>query len=198
MRAGWAKRRRSVEKEYLGGACLNVGCIPTKTFLRSSKLFAECRNSAAFGIEIPSASFNLQAVVQRKNKVVATLTRGVETLLKQSGVEVIRGHAQIASKQSVQVGTETYHAKNILIATGSRPSMPPIPGIDSEDVLDSTRILDLSELPRKIAIIGGGYVGLEFAVFFAAVGVEVVVIEMLSPNRGREAITTFPAGLRRR
>jgi dihydrolipoamide dehydrogenase len=174
------KKTALVEKEHLGGACLNVGCIPTKTFLRSSKLFSECRNSAAFGIEIQSASFILPAVVQRKNKVVATLTRGVETLLKKSGVEVIRGHAQIASKQSVQVGTQTYLAKNILIATGSRPSMPPIPGIDAENVLDSTRILDLLELPRKIAIIGGGYVGLEFAVFFAAVGVEVIVIEMLS------------------
>ena len=168
-----------IEKEYIGGSCLNVGCIPTKTFLRSSRLFAECRNGDAYGVEIPSAVFNLEAVVRRKNKVVATLTRGVEALLLRNGVKVIRGQAQLASRQSVRVGAESYEAKNILIATGSRPAIPPIPGIDLKCVLDSTAVLNLVELPEKAVIIGGGYVGLEFAGFFAATGVEVTVIEML-------------------
>jgi dihydrolipoamide dehydrogenase len=168
-----------IEKEFIGGSCLNVGCIPTKTFLRSSRLFAECRNGDAYGVEIPAAVFNLEAVVQRKNKVVATLTRGVESLLKRNGVKVIRGQAQLVSRQSVRVGEETYEAKNILVATGSRPAVPPIPGIDSKCVLDSSAVLGLIELPEKAVIIGGGYVGLEFAGFFAATGVEVTVIEML-------------------
>jgi dihydrolipoamide dehydrogenase len=173
------KKTALIEKECIGGVCLNVGCIPTKTFLRSSRLFAECRNAAAYGVEIPSVQFNLAAVVQRKNKIVAALTRGVESLLKRSGVEVIRGHARLASKQTVEVGTQTYQAMNILIATGSRPAMPPIPGIDAKNVLDSTGVLALTELPGKVAIMGGGYVGLEFAGFFASIGVEVTIIEML-------------------
>jgi dihydrolipoamide dehydrogenase len=168
-----------IEKEYIGGTCLNVGCIPTKTLLRSSRLFEECRKGSAYGVEIPSVRLNLAAVMQRKNRIVATLTRGVESLLKRSGVEVIRGHARLSSKHSVQVGKDTYQAKNILIATGSRPAIPPITGIDSKKVLDSTGILELAELPGKIAIMGGGYVGLEFAGFFAATGVDVTVIEML-------------------
>ena len=168
-----------IEKEHIGGACLNVGCIPTKTFLRSSRLFAESRNGEAYGVEIPSATFNLQTVVRRKNKVVATLTKGVEALLKRNGVTVIRGHARLASRQSVQVGTDAYEAKNILIATGSRPAVPPIPGIDSKCVLDSSAVLNLAELPERAVIIGGGYVGLEFAGFFAATGVDVTVLEML-------------------
>jgi dihydrolipoamide dehydrogenase len=168
-----------IEKEHIGGSCLNVGCIPTKTFLRSSRLFAECRNGDAYGVEIPSAVFNLEAVVRRKNKIVATLTRGVENLIKRNGVQVIRGHARLTSRQSVQVGDEVFEAKNILIATGSRPAVPPIPGIDSKCVFDSTAVLNLVELPEKAVIIGGGYVGLEFAGFFAATGVEVTVIEML-------------------
>jgi dihydrolipoamide dehydrogenase len=168
-----------VEKQYIGGTCLHVGCIPTKTFLKSSKLFSECRNAAAYGVEIPSAKFNLATVVQRKNKVVATLTRGVESLLKKSGVEVIRGSARIVAKNSVLVGQATYSAKNILIATGAKPAVPPIHGINSETVLDSTGVLDLEEMPAKVVVIGGGYIGLELASFFAGAGAGVTVLEML-------------------
>lgn len=168
-----------VEKAFIGGACLNVGCIPTKTLLRSSKLFAECRQGAAFGVEINGLRFNLATVVERKNKVVGTLIRGVESLLKRSGVEIVSGNAKLASKSTVQVGERTLAAKNILIATGARPVIPPIRGIDSSSVLDSSGVLDLTELPKTVAIIGGGYIGLEFAGFFAAVGTEVTVLEML-------------------
>jgi dihydrolipoamide dehydrogenase len=168
-----------VEKQYIGGTCLHVGCIPTKTLLKSSKLFSECRNAAVYGIDVPSATFNLAAVVQRKNKVVATLTRGVESLLKKSGVEVIRGSARIVAKNSVLVGQTTHAAKNILIATGAKPAVPPIYGINSERVLDSTGVLALEEMPAKVVVIGGGYIGLEFASFFAGAGAEVTVLEML-------------------
>jgi dihydrolipoamide dehydrogenase len=168
-----------IEKEYLGGACLNVGCIPVKTFLRSAKLCAECRSAAAYGVEVPSARLNLAAVVQRKDRIVGTLTRGVEGLLKRSGVEVIRGHAQLLSKRSVQVDGHTYEARNILIATGSLPARPPIPGLDGPSVLDSSGVLRLTTLPSTVAILGGGYVGIEFASFFVSAGSAVTVIETL-------------------
>ena len=168
-----------IEKGALGGTCLNVGCIPTKTFLRSSRLYAECRHGSAFGVEMESLRFNLAKVVERKNKVVGTLVRGVEGLMKRSGVEVIRTHATLEGKTKVRAGETTLEARNILLATGSRPVVPPIPGIDSAAVIDSTGALELTELPAKLAIIGGGYIGLEFASFFAAIGTDVIVFEML-------------------
>jgi dihydrolipoamide dehydrogenase len=179
-RAGQMGRKVAlIEREYLGGTCLNVGCIPTKVLLRSSKLFAEVRDGARYGIFAEGARFDLATVVARKDRVVATLTRGVEGLLKRSGVEVIRGHARLVSRGKVQVGAESYVAANILIATGSRPAVPPIPGIASPRVLDSTGILARKEVPGRLAIIGGGYIGLEFASFFSAVGSQVTVFEML-------------------
>lgn len=168
-----------VEKDSIGGTCLNVGCIPTKTFLRSSKLFAECRQGAAFGVDITGLNFNLAAVVKRKDEIVGTLTRGVGSLLKRSGVEVVRGSARLTSKSTVQVGELTLTGRNILIATGARAVTPPIPGIDSSCVVDSTGVLSMTTLPKTVAVIGGGYIGLEFASFFAAAGTEVSVLEML-------------------
>jgi dihydrolipoamide dehydrogenase len=173
------KKVAIAEKQYIGGTCLNVGCIPTKTYLRSSKLLAECKNGAAFAVRIPSATLDLPALIERKNRVVGTLIKGVETLLKRTGVEVIRGHARLASRSTVLVGETSYPAKNILVASGSRPAVPPIPGIDSSAVLDSTSVFGLTEVPKQLAIIGGGYIGLEFASFFSAAGTEVVVFEML-------------------
>ncbi len=168
-----------VEREAVGGACLNVGCIPTKALLRSARLFAECRGASAFGVEIGAPRLNLETVVKRKNQIVTTLTRGVDALLTRAGVELIRGAATLASRNSVSVNGQTWPAKNILIATGSRPAVPPVPGIDSPAVLDSTGVLGLTRMPEAVAIIGGGYIGLEFAGFFAAAGAQVTVLEML-------------------
>ncbi len=168
-----------IEKGALGGACLNVGCIPVKTLLRSATLYADCRSASAYGVKVASATLDLAAVVQRKNKVVGTLTRGVEGLLKRSGVELVRGHGRLVSRQAVRVGNDTYEARHILIATGSRPAMPPVPGLDLPQVFDSSSILDLTTLPSKVAVLGGGYVGLEFAGFFASAGAGVTVVEML-------------------
>lgn len=179
-RAGQMGRKVAlIEREFLGGTCLNIGCIPTKTFLKSSKLFAEARDGARYGVIARDLRFDLAAVVERKNRVVATLTRGVEALLKRCRVEVIRGHARLTGRNKVQVGGNSYQAANILIATGSRPAVPPIPGIASPEVLDSTGILSLTEVPARLAVIGGGYIGLEFASFFSAVGAQVTVFEML-------------------
>ena len=173
------KKVAIAEKEYIGGTCLNVGCIPTKTYLRSSKLLAECKHGADFAVRIPSAELDFPGLIDRKNRVVGTLTKGVETLLKRTGVQVIPGHARLTSRSTVVVGETSYEANNILIATGARPAVPPIPGIDSSAVLDSTSVFELTQLPKQLAIVGGGYIGLEFASFFSAAGTEVLVFEML-------------------
>src|SRR5262245_4244730 len=171
--ARMGKKVALIEKDRLGGACLNVGCIPAKTFLRSSKLYHECREAAAYGVQVEAASLDLAAVVQRKNRIVGTLTRGVGGMLKRAGAEIIGGHARLLSRSIVQVGKDRYETRNILIATGSRPFVPSIPGIRSERVLDSDSVFDLERIPEKVAIIGGGYIGLEFACFFSEIGTQV-------------------------
>jgi dihydrolipoamide dehydrogenase len=172
------KKVTLIEKQSLGGTCLNVGCIPAKTFLRSSKLFHECQQ-AAYGVRVTSPQFDMPAVVERKKKIVSTLTRGVAGLLRQAGVDTITGIAKLVARNAVQVGDQRIEAHNILIATGSRPAVPPIPGLRSEAVLDSNRIFDMTRIPEKIAIIGGGIIGLEFACFFSEIGSSVDVLEML-------------------
>jgi dihydrolipoamide dehydrogenase len=173
------KRVALIEKQYLGGACLNAGCIPAKTFLRSSKLFHECGEAACYGVRIGSVEFDMPAVVARKNRIVATLTRGIEGLLKRAGVEVIHGAAKLSGRGVVDVGGARYEGANILLATGSRPAVPPVRGVDASSVLDSDTIFALESIPSKIAIIGAGYIGLEFACFYNEIGVEAHVFEML-------------------
>jgi len=173
------KKVALIEKERLGGTCLNVGCIPAKTFLRSSKLFHECGEAAAFGVRLGSVEFDMPTVVERKNRIVGTLTKGVEGMLKRAGVETITGQARLESRGVVAVGAQRYQTANILLATGSRPAVPPIPGIGSGRVLDSNTVFGLTRVPRTIAIIGGGYIGLEFACFFNEIGAKVSVYEML-------------------
>ena len=173
------KKVALVEKEYVGGACLNVGCIPAKTFLRSSKAFHECKEAARYGVRVGTVEFDMPAVVERKKRVVGTLTKGVETMLKRAGVEMIRGTARLVSRGVVQVGEERLETANVLLATGSLPAVPPIPGIGSERVLDSNTVFDLMVVPESLVIVGGGYIGLEFACFFNEIGTKVTVIEML-------------------
>jgi dihydrolipoamide dehydrogenase len=177
--ARMGKKVALVEKGRMGGTCLNVGCIPAKTLLRSSKLFHECRQAAAYGVRVGSVEFDMPTVVERKNRVVATLTKGVESMLKRAGVETIVGNARLLSRSIVEVGDRRLAAANILIATGSRPAVPPIPGVRSEWVLDSDTVFGLDHVPQRVAIIGGGYIGLEFACFFKEVGARVDVYEML-------------------
>jgi dihydrolipoamide dehydrogenase len=177
--ARMGKKVALVEKDKLGGTCLNAGCIPAKTFLRSSKLYHECGEAAAYGVRIAGCELDMPAVVQRKNRVVGTLVKGVEGMLKRAGVETIAGTARLVARNAVQVGAQRYEAANILIAAGSRPAVPPIPGIRSEKVLDSDTVFGIDRVPEKVAIIGGGYIGLEFACFFREAGAEVRVYEML-------------------
>jgi dihydrolipoamide dehydrogenase len=168
------KKVALIEKDRLGGTCLNTGCIPAKTFLRSSRLFRECGEAARYGVRVGSVEFDLPAVVERKNRVVATLGKGVQGMLKRAGVETIAAQARLVSRNAVQAGAERYEAANILIATGSRP------GDCAEGMLDSDAVFSLARVPDSIAIIGGGYIALEFACFFNEIGVRVAVFETLA------------------
>ena len=168
-----------VEQGDLGGVCLNCGCVPSKTFLNSAKIYRHAVHGKAYGVICGETTFDLPVLLARKDKVIAGLRKGVAGLLKRSKVEVVTGTATVEAGRKVRVGESVYTGANILIATGSSPARPPIPGLDQAFVLDSSGILDLAELPERLTIIGGGVIGCEFACFYASLGIPVTVIEML-------------------
>ena len=176
-------RTAVIEKRDLGGTCLNRGCIPTKALLHASETYRKALSSDGMGIHAQNVGINLTELYQYKNQSVEKLRNGVQMLLKAAKVDVIQGRATINNDRSVTVegpGAGTYTADNILIATGSEPSRPPIPGLDNEGVLTSDELLEkLDKLPESIVIIGGGVIGVEFATFFNDLGCSVTVIEAL-------------------
>ncbi len=175
------------EKRSLGGVCLNEGCIPTKTLLYSAKIKESAEHGGAYGVTVTGVSINHKAVVARKNKVVRALVGGVGATLKSAGVTVVSAEAKITGKSaegfSVTDGKATYTAKRLLIAAGSVPAVPPIPGLKEAlargFVLTSREMLDIDHVPGKLVVIGGGVIGLEMASYFAVAGADVTVVEML-------------------
>jgi len=173
-----------VEKDKLGGVCLNRGCIPTKALISTAELLNHLQRAGEFGIQVKDYSFDFPAIMKRKDLITRRLSSGVEQLMKANQVRVVRGEGQIIEPGKVEITDtagqkEVIKTKNIIIATGSSVMKLPIPGIDSEGVITSDEALSLSELPSRILIIGGGVVGIEFAGIFKALGVEVTVVEML-------------------
>ncbi|HKW69464.1 MAG TPA: FAD-dependent oxidoreductase, partial [Candidatus Dormibacteraeota bacterium] len=166
-----------VEKDRMGGTCLVRGCIPTKALLQSSELYTQARDGAAFGLVADNIGFDWSAAQKRKSVVVDQLVKGVEGLLKAGGVTSFRGSARLAGGGAVEVDRDRLQAKEIIIATGSVVARIPLPG--AELTIDSDQILELKEIPRRLAVIGGGVVGMEFAAMFAALGSKVTVLEML-------------------
>src|SRR6476661_6469772 len=166
-----------VEKDRMGGTCLVRGCIPTKALLQSSELFHLAKGGAEFGLVADSLTFDWAAAQKRKTAVVDQLVKGVEGLLKVGGVTTYRGAGRLSGKGTVTVGNDVIQAKDIVIATGSAISRIPLKG--AELTIDSDQILELKEVPKRLAVIGGGVVGMEFAAMFAALGSKVTVLEML-------------------
>src|SRR5437764_3100367 len=166
-----------VEKDRMGGTCLVRGCIPTKALLQSTELYTLARGGKPFGLVADGIGFDWPAAQRRKNAVVDQLVKGVEGLLKAGGVTSFRGAARLAGGGKVALGDDTITAKDIVIATGSGISRIPLKG--AELTIDSDRILELAEVPGRLAVIGGGVVGMEFAAMFAALGTKVTVLEML-------------------
>ena len=173
-----------VEKDKLGGVCLNRGCIPTKTLVSTAEMLNHLQRAEEFGIQVKDYSFDFPAIMKRKDMITRRLSSGVEQLMKANLVRVVRGEGQIVEPGKVEVRDtagekEVIKTKNIIIATGSKVMRLPIPGIESEGVITSDEALSLNELPSRILIVGGGVVGIEFAGIFKALGVEVTVVEML-------------------
>lgn len=174
------KKTALIEEDKLGGTCLNRGCIPTKTLLHSADVYQDAKNSAAFGVNVESVTFDYEKIIRRKNAVSAQLSSGVAFLEKSHGVDVIKAHAVMTGPHSMELSNgERLEADNVILATGSVPARLPIPGIDLPGVVDSTGLLDMTICPKHIIIVGGGVIGIEFATFFSRVGVQVTVVEML-------------------
>ncbi len=192
-RAGAAGLKAAViEKRQLGGTCLNEGCVPSKTFLNSAKIYEHARDGQAFGVSAKDVSIDQSVVVKRKNGVVKMLVSGVKSSLKKNKVEVIKGAAYIKGKSDdgfcVEVDGKEYVGKKLLIASGSEAVVPPIPGVkeavDGGFAMTNREILDLETIPASLVIIGGGVIGLEMASYFATVGSRVTVVEMLEKIAG--------------
>jgi dihydrolipoamide dehydrogenase len=172
------------EKKYIGGVCLNEGCIPTKTLLYSAKTLDNIKTAGKYGISVEGeASFDIGKIISRKDKVVKKLTAGVGFKLSANGVTVVNGAATILGDEngiiSISSGNETYSVKYLLLCTGSETVIPPIKGLSEIEYWTSKEALEFKELPKSLAIIGGGVIGIEFASFFNSMGVNVNVIEML-------------------
>jgi dihydrolipoamide dehydrogenase len=169
-----------VEKGEMGGVCLNVGCIPSKALIAAGHRYHNAKHSEDMGIVAEQVSINFEKVQEWKASVVKKLTGGVEGLLKGNKVEIVRGEAYFASENSVRImdekSAQTYNFKNCIIATGSRPIE--IPAFKYTDrVINSTGALSLKEVPKKMVVIGGGYIGIELAGAYSNMGTEVVVLE---------------------
>ena len=192
-----------VEKQTVGGTCLNRGCIPTKTYLKSAEILHAMKSSANRGISVDPAavSFDMPTALKNKNEVVKKLTNGVATLLKSNGITVIKGEGIIRQAGAVLVNGQEISAKAVIFAGGSMPGKINIPGIDSRLVLNSDEMLDLDKVPKRLAIIGGGVIGVELGLAFAEFGSQVTVIEMMDnivPNMDTEISVLLKAMLKKR
>ena len=181
-----------VEKNKIGGVCLNEGCIPSKTLLNSAKIYEHACHGEKYGVTAENAKIDQAFVISRKNKVVKKMVGGVKATLKSNNVTVKEGFGTITGRKdgiiSVAVGDEIFEAKNLIIATGSEAVVPPIPGVKEGiadgSVMTNREILDLTAIPESLVVVGGGVIGLEMACYFNTVGSKVTVIEMLDHIAG--------------
>jgi dihydrolipoamide dehydrogenase len=174
-----------VEKAFLGGTCLNVGCVPTKTLLNSAKHYVHALEGGKFGVTAQGVSYDWKAMAAWKTEVVEKLRAGIAAQMKKFKVEVVEGTAELEGPSRVRVcpsGGEprTEDCRAVLVATGSSPAMPPVPGSRGNPlVVDSTGLLEVAEVPKRLCVIGGGVIGVEFASLFSSLGSEVTIVEML-------------------
>ncbi|SQC02683.1 dihydrolipoamide dehydrogenase [Clostridium tetanomorphum] len=169
-----------IEKDKVGGTCLNRGCIPTKALVRSAEVYNNVKNSEKFGIQVENYNIDMEKVLERKNRIVESLVSGIEYLLDKHKVTFIKGNGKLIDTTTLQVDEDIIvKAKNIVIATGSKTSYLPIKGAKLKNVITSEEALDLKKLPKKMVIVGGGVIGMEFAFIYANMGVEVYIVEYL-------------------
>src|SRR6478735_137084 len=187
----------------LGGTCLRVGCIPTKAWVQSAHAYHDARETfAKLGVRTADPSLDFATVASWKDAVVDQMTGGVASLFKANGVEWVNGKGTFTGANTIAVeGGEDVNFKSAIIATGSFPLRPPIPGLDSQRCVDSTGLLAQSEVPRRLVVLGGGIIGCEFASIFAHFGTEVTIIEMLPtliPQEDADAAKELQKAFKRR
>ena len=189
------------EKKALGGVCLNEGCIPTKTLLYSAKILETIKKAVPYGI-VPGGTpaFDLGKIIDRKNRIVRRLVAGVKMRLQHAGATLVEGEATLEGEEDgyfrIRCGETTYQARYVLLCTGSETAIPPIPGLEGSGYWTSREALDATEAPASLAVIGGGVIGMEFAFFFAGLGVPVKVVEMqpeILPSIDRETAALLRA-----
>jgi dihydrolipoamide dehydrogenase len=175
-----------VERESLGGICLNWGCIPTKALLKSAQVFEYIKHASDYGITVSEASADFGAVIKRSRGVADSMSKGVQFLMKKNKIDVIMGNGKVKPGKKVEVtaadgAVTVYDAKNIMIATGARArALPNIP-IDGVKVIDYRKAMSLESQPKSLVVIGSGAIGVEFAYVYAAMGTKVTIVEFM-PN----------------
>ena len=177
------KKTCIIEKGEFGGTCLNIGCIPTKALLKSVEVMNEIKQAGTYGIKISDEqdiSLDLEKVQERKKHIVSQLVSGVGSLLKKNKVDIVKGNAAFIDKNTIQAGDKKIEGESVIVATGSVAKSLPIEMDSSVPVYTSTEILEMTEHPQKLAIIGGGVIGIELAYYLANLGVKVSIIEFLS------------------
>ena len=168
-----------VERNQLGGVCLNWGCIPTKTLIHTAELYRKLRDAERFGLKVKGVSVDMKGLLKHKDDVIKTNQDGIKGLFKAYGIEVVKGKGVVTKPGVVKAGKEEICAKAVIVATGSSPAR--IPGLetDGERIIGSTEALDLAEIPKRATVIGAGAVGAEFACIWNALGSEVTLVEMM-------------------
>lgn len=193
------------ENDTLGGVCLNVGCIPSKALLHVAKLIHESQAAKKWGITFAPPEIDIDKLRAYKEKVIKQLTGGLATMAKAHGVATVQGRARFIDNQSLSItdaqgATQTLPFDHCIIATGSKPAMPPMMRLDTDRVMDSTGALKLADIPKTMLVVGGGYIGLEMGAVYAALGTEVTVVEMtqgLLPGADRDLVAILQRRLKR-
>ena len=168
-----------IEKDRLGGVCTNRGCIPTKAMAYIASIVENIKNSRRFGINIKEYSVDFKDIVRARDRVVKRLSMGVEHLLRENNVEIVKGIGKIVGSKTVEVNGRQIKCDDIIIATGSRPVMLKIPGIENIYAKMGDDIFDLTEIPENILIVGGGAIGVEFSYIFNSLDRNVTIVELM-------------------
>lgn len=197
------KRVALIEADFVGGTCLNRGCIPSKTLLHSAGVIDQIRKASSWGIETGEVTVSLEKMMTRKNQVITRLRTGITSLLKAGKIGLLQGFGEVNADKSIRVRigeeVQTIQAGSIILATGSTPAVPPIPGLADVPFYTSDTIFDIEQVPESIAILGGGFIGVEFACIFASLGAKVTIVEMadrLIPLEDADASSVLSKSLR--
>jgi dihydrolipoamide dehydrogenase len=193
-----------VEKEALGGICLNWGCIPTKALLKSAQVFEYIKHAADYGIQVKDASPDFTNIVKRSRTVADGMSKGVQFLLKKNKIQVLSGNARLTKDKNVEVTDasgkkEVHSADHIILATGARAKQLPNLNIDGKDIIDYRKAMVLENIPKRLVVVGGGAIGVEFAYFYHSMGSEVSIVEFMEqglvpredPDISKELVKSF-------